>query len=648
MKMKTQEKSKKSMPKVHSYSRFTDHDIYLFREGCHFELYDKFGSHLVEVNGVKGTYFAVWAPNAVTVSVIGDFNYWKGGSHALSPRWDGSGIWEGFFPGIGSGSLYKYHIVSTKDNLILEKGDPFAFRWETPPRTASMVWDLAYQRKEGSWKIKRQKNNALDAPMSVYEVHFSSWRRKPEEGARPLSYLEMANELPEYVDEMGFTHVEFLPLMEHPFCGSWGYQKVGYFAPSSRYGTPQEFMDLIEALHKKGIGVILDWVPSHFPSDAHGLAYFDGTHLYEHEDPKQGFHPDWKSYIFNYGRHEVRSFLISSALFWFDRYNIDGLRVDGVASMLYLDYSRKEGEWIPNRFGGKENIEAVDFLRTLNTAVYSRFPHGQMVAEESTAWPGVTRRADSGGLGFGLKWNMGWMHDTLNYFSKDPIHRKFHHHELTFSLLYAFSENFLLSLSHDEAVHGKGSLLAKMPGDDWQKFANLRLLYGYLFSHPGKKLLFMGGEFAQWAEWNHNQSLDWHLLENASHAGMQRWVRDLNRVYRNYPSLHQADFSWDGFEWIDLHDGENSTLSYLRKGEKDSMLIICNFTPVPRLHYNLGVPQGGLWSEVLNSDSVDYGGSGIGNFGQAKAQAIPAHGRKYSIEVTLPPLAVLFLRPVKS
>lgn len=635
-------------PVLYGASLITDHDVYLFREGRHFRLYQILGSHLGEVEGIQGAHFAVWAPNAESVSVIGDFNGWNPGSHSLHARWDSSGIWEGFIPGIQSGEIYKYRIVSKNGLKVFEKGDPFAFRWETPPRTASMVWDMTHHRPASVWTTERLYKNGRDAPISIYELHYSSWRRVPEEHNRSLSYLEMARCLPQYIKEMGFTHVEFMPMMEHPFRGSWGYQKVGYFAPSSRYGSPQEFMSLIDALHDNDIGVILDWVPSHFPSDGHGLAYFDGTHLFEHEDMRKGFHPDWKSYIFNYGRNEIRAFLISSALFWFDNYLVDGLRVDGVASMIYLDYSRKEGEWLPNIYGGRSNLEAISLLQELNYAVYENYPYAQMIAEESTAWPGVSRPTYTGGLGFGMKWNMGWMHDTLKYMSIDPIHRKYNQDRLTFSMLYAFTENFVLSLSHDEVVHGKGSLIGKMPGDEWQRFANLRLLYGYMYGHPGKKLLFMGAEFGQWGEWNHESSLDWHVLQYPSHAGLQKWIKDLNAFYNSEPALSVQDFSWDGFEWVDFRDVENSVLSFLRKGKSpnDLVLVICNFTPMPRYNYHLGVPRGGVWKEILNSDAHAYWGSGLGNCGQVQAVQVPSHGRSHSVSLTLPPLGVLFLKQV--
>ncbi|NWF76475.1 MAG: 1,4-alpha-glucan branching protein GlgB [Nitrospirae bacterium] len=631
---------------LHTVSPFTGHDIYLFKEGNHFKLYEKLGSHIMIDHQREGTYFAVWAPNAEKVSVIGDFNGWNKKTHPLAARWDGSGIWEGFIPDIGHGTVYKYYIKSKYNNYKVEKSDPFAFYYESPPKTASIVWNIEYEWRDFDWMSQRKSKNALNAPLSIYEVHLGSWRRVPEEGNRYLSYREMAHYLSHYVKELGFTHVEFLPIMEHPFYGSWGYQITGYFAPTSRYGTPQDFMYLIDYLHQNGIGVILDWVPSHFPDDQHGLVYFDGTHLYEHEDPKKGFHPEWNSYIFNYGRNEVRNFLISSALFWLEKYHIDGIRVDAVASMLYLDYARKEGEWIPNYYGGKENIEAIAFLKRFNEMVYSHFPDVQTIAEESTAWPMVSRPSYLGGLGFGMKWNMGWMHDTLKYFSKDPIFRKYHHNELTFSILYVFSENFVLPLSHDEVVHGKGSLYGKMSGDEWQKYANLRLLLGYMFGHPGKKLLFMGGEFAQWKEWNHEESLEWHVLEYPYHKGILRWVRDLNYLYKNEIALYELDFSDEGFEWIDCADWENSVFSFIRKGKstKDQILVIYNFTPIPRYNYRIGVPVGGFWKEILNSDATIYRGSGHGNSGGVEAFSIPSHGRYYSLSLTLPPLGVLFFK----
>lgn len=635
---------KEFMMVSHGYSLFTENDAFLFKQGRHFHLFEKLGSHITTFNDEKGTYFAVWAPNAASVSVIGDFNGWNRASHVLGVRWDSSGIHEGFIPFVGRGEVYKYFIKS-KDGGEYEKGDPFALRWEAPPKTASIVWDLKYNWNEGQWPKVRGKKNDLHAPISIYELHFGSWRKKPEEGNRSLTYREMAKLLPPYLKEMGFTHVEFMPLMEHPFYGSWGYQKVGFFAPSSRYGTPQDFMFLIDALHQMEIGVYLDWVPSHFPSDAHGLAYFDGTHLYEHMDPRKGFHPEWKSYIFNYDRNEVRSFLISSAVFWIEKYHADGLRVDAVSSMLYLDYSREEGEWIPNIYGGRENLEAIEFIKTLNAFIYERYPHVQMIAEESTAWPMVSRPTYLGGLGFGMKWSMGWMHDTLTYFSKEAIHRKFHHNELLFSMLYIYNENFILSLSHDEVVHGKGSLMGKMPGDDWQKFANLRLLFSYMFAHTGKKLLFMGSEIAPWNEWNHDGSLDWHLLQWAPHQGVQNVVKALNHLYQNEPALHIFDFQQEGFEWIDLHDAEKSIISFLRKGENpnDYILVVCNFTPVPRLNYAVGAPFGGHWQEIFNSDAAEYGGSNLGNAGGVEAIEENTQNRPFKLELTLPPLgAVMF------
>lgn len=626
--------------------QLTDLDIHLFKEGNHFSLHEKLGSRVTAVNGEAGTSFALWAPNAESVAVMGDFNGWNPNSHPLNIRWDGSGIWEGFIPGVGKGSIYKFRIVSKHNGYKVEKGDPFAFHWETPPKTGSIVWDLDYDWGDSEWMQTRHQANALDAPLSIYEVHLGSWRRVPEDGNRSLSYREMAEYLTRYVKEMGYTHVEFLPVMEHPFYGSWGYQITGYFAPTSRYGTPQDLMYLIDQLHQNGIGVILDWVPSHFPSDEHGLAYFDGTNLFEHMDRRQGFHPEWHSYIFNYGRNEVKAFLISNALYWLEKYHADGLRVDAVASMLYLDYSRKEGEWVPNRFGGRENLEAISFLKRLNETVYERHPDVQMMAEESTAWPMVSRPIYLGGLGFGLKWNMGWMHDTLDYFKQDPLFRKYHHNELTFSIWYAFTENFLLSVSHDEVTHGKGTLLGRMPGDEWQRYANLRLFFGYMFGHPGKKLHFMGCEFGQWSEWAHDESLEWNVLDYAFHAGARRWVQDLNHFYRSEKALSEIDFSQEGFEWIDSHDWENSTLSFLRKAKStdEVILVVCNCTPVTRHNYRVGVPRGGFWKEALNSDAETYGGSGLGNYGGFEAAPVPSHGRYHSLSLTLPPLSTIFLK----
>jgi 1,4-alpha-glucan branching enzyme len=627
-------------------SLLTDHDIYLFKEGNHFSLYDKLGAHPLIHNNVKGTHFAVWAPEAERVSVIGEFNDWDKDRHLLSVRWDGSGIWEGFIPGIEAGAVYKYHVVSRHAGYRADKGDPFAFSWEAPPRTASIVCDLAYKWADSAWMRDRHRANNLNAPFSVYEVHLGSWRRSIERNNGFLTYREMAESLADYVKEMGFTHVQFMPVMEHPFYGSWGYQTTGYFAPSSRYGGPQDFMSLVDHLHQNGIGVILDWVPSHFPSDEHGLAYFDGTHLYEHADPQKGFHPDWKSYIFNYGRHEVRAFLVSSALFWLEKYHIDCIRIDAVASMLYLDYSRKAGEWIPNQFGGHENLEAITFLQRLNEEVYRRHPDVQTIAEESTAWPMVSRPVYVGGLGFGMKWNMGWMHDTLAYFSLDPVFRKYHQNQLTFSIWYAFFENFMLSLSHDEVVHGKGSLMNKMPGDDWQKFANMRLLLGYMFTHPGKKLLFMGAEFGQWSEWDHDRSLDWHLLQYPPHQALQTWMKHLNILYRREPALNELDFVNAGFEWDDVSDWEQSIMSYFRKGKapEEVLLVVCNFTPISRQHYRVGVPTGGFWRELLNSDAREYGGSGQGNMGGVEATPEPMHGQYHSLSITLPPLGLVIFK----
>ncbi|MGE5894816.1 MAG: 1,4-alpha-glucan branching protein GlgB [bacterium] len=628
-------------------SILTDYDVYLFKQGNHITLYDKLGAHQTKAkDGTAGTCFAVWAPNARKVSVMGDFNGWHKESHPLKPREDGSGIWEGFVPGVGKGAHYKFHIVSRHHHFQVDKADPFGLFHEIPPRTASIVWDLEYEWKDSAWMKSRHERNALEAPVSIYEVHLGSWRRVPEEGNRSLSYREMAHALSAYVKEMGFTHVELMPVMEHPFFGSWGYQITGYFAPTSIYGQPQDFMYLVDLLHENGIGVILDWVPSHFPSDMHGLVYFDGTHLYEHADPKKGFHPEWSSYIFNYGRFEVQAFLISNALFWLEKYHIDGFRVDGVASMLYLDYARKEGEWIPNEYGGNENIDAINFIKKFNAMVYGRHHDIQTIAEESTAWPMVSKPTHVGGLGFGMKWNMGWMHDTLDYFSLDPVFRKYHHNQLTFSIWYAFFENFVLPLSHDEVVHGKGSLIGKMPGDEWQRNANLRLLFGYMYGHPGKKLLFMGGEFGQWKEWTHDESLEWHALEHPFHRQVQQWVKDLNHLYRSQPALHEKDFSNEGFEWIDFHDWENSIIAFLRKGKNpaDTILVVCNLTPVLRYHYRVGVPWGGYWRELLNSDATIYGGSGQGNLGGCEAYPGPCHGKFFSLSLTLPPLGVVFFK----
>ncbi len=627
----------------HDVTLLSDQDVYLFNEGTHARLYERLGAHPMEVDGEAGTYFAVWAPNAEAVSMVGDANGWDPRSHPLRPR-GSSGIWEAFVPGVGPGAIYKFHIVSNVGGYRVDKGDPFAAWWEVPPKTASVVWDTAYDWGDGDWMQVRAGANALDAPASVYEVHLGSWRRDEEGGM--LGYRELGERLAEHVQALNFTHVELLPIMEHPFYGSWGYQTTGYFAPSSRYGTPQDLMAMIDLLHREGIGVILDWVPSHFASDEFGLAYFDGTHLFEHADPRQGFHPDWGSYIFNYGRNEVRSFLLSSATHWLDRYHADALRVDAVASMLYLDYSRKAGEWIPNERGGRENLRAVEFLRGLNAAVYASHPGIQTIAEESTAWPSVSRPIELGGLGFGLKWDMGWMHDTLQYLSKDPVYRTHQHDMITFRMLYAFNENFVLPLSHDEVVHGKGSLLAKMPGDDWQRFANLRLLYAYQFAQPGKKLLFMGAELAPWSEWNHDAELEWDLLQHASHEGIRRLVADLGKLYREHPSMHQLDASPDGFEWVDSSDRAASVLSFLRKDRAGNpVLFVANFTPVPRHRYRIGVPEGGRWTELMNTDAEVYGGSGQGNYGGLEADDVAMHGRERSLALVLPPLGAVFMTP---
>jgi 1,4-alpha-glucan branching enzyme len=633
-------------PVRYDINLLTSDDLFLFNEGSHFRLFEKLGAHaMTSPEGEAGVHFAVWAPDAERVTVTGDFNGWHRERHLLSPC-GSSGIWYGFIPGLAKGQIYKYRVSSRFKGYRADKADPFGFLHETPPKTASVVWDLAYEWGDHDWMAGRGARNALDAPMTIYEVHLGSWMRVAEENNRSLTYRELAPKLAAYVERMGFTHVEFLPVMEHPFYGSWGYQITGFFAPTSRYGTPQDFMFLIDTLHRHGIGVILDWVPSHFPSDEHGLAYFDGTHLFEHADPRQGYHPDWGSYIFNYGRNEVRSFLGSNALFWLDGYHADGLRVDAVASMLYLDYSRKAGEWIPNRFGGRANLDAIDFLRRCNQEIYRVHPDVQTIAEESTAWPMVSRPTYVGGLGFGLKWDMGWMHDTLQYMAHDPVHRKYHHNEITFRQLYAFHENFVLPLSHDEAVHGKGSLLGRMPGDDWQKFANLRLLYAYMWAQPGKKLLFMGGEIAQWHEWRHDDSLDWHLLQFAPHDGVRRVVEDLNRLCRQEPALYERDCDPAGFEWVDCNDWPASVLSFLRRGrdEGDTVLVVCNFTPVPRPGYQIGVPFGGRWVEIINTDAHEYGGSGMGNLGGVEARSESAHGRPYSLLLSLPPLAAVFLK----
>jgi 1,4-alpha-glucan branching enzyme len=619
-------------------------DLHLFNEGTHLHLYRCLGAHPRTVDGVDGAVFGVWAPDAETVSVVGDFNGWQPGEAMLSPRAN-SGIWEGFIPGAKIGDRYKYQVNSRYNGYRVQKSDPIAFYTEMPPKSASIVWDLAYEWSDQEWMADRDPHNGLAAPMAIYELHFGSWMHAEGEH-RSLSYREMAPRLAEYINEMGFTHVEFLPLTEHPFYGSWGYQVSGYFASTARYGTPQDLMYLVDYLHQHGIGVIFDWVPSHFPRDEHGLGFFDGTHLYEHADPRRGIHKDWDSFIFNYSRNEVQSFLLSSAIFLADVFHADGIRVDAVASMLYRDYSRKEGEWVPNEFGGREDLDAIAFLRKLNEALFSFAPGIQTFAEESTAWPMVSRPAYVGGLGFGLKWDMGWMHDTLEYMARDPVHRKYHHGELTFRAIYAFTENFVMPLSHDEVVHGKGSMIAKMPGDDWQKFANLRTLYAYQWAQPGKKLLFMGSEFAQRAEWNHDAQLQWDLLQYHPHQGVQQLIRDLNDLSRKLPALHEFDCEPAGFEWIDASDAEQSTLTFLRKAGRDDDVVVvaCNFTPTPRHNYRVGVPGGGFWEEILNTDASIYGGSGMGNLGGLQATPVPGHGRMHSVVMTLPPLATVFLK----
>lgn len=635
------------MSNVIAHSLFTDFDIDLFKAGKHFRLYEKLGAHIIEVDGQSGVYFAVWAPSAKAVSVIGDFNYWIEGEHPLNIRWDASGIWEGFIPGVQKGSTYKYKIHSHHNDVKTEKADPFAFRCEHPPNTASIVWNTAHKWKDDDWMKTRTKKNRLDKPFSVYEVHLGSWRFNSAEG-RALSYLELAKELTAYVKKLNFTHVEFMPVMEYPYDPSWGYQLTGYFAPTSRFGKPEDFMVLVEELHKNDIGVILDWVPSHFPEDAHGLGFFDGSHLYEHPDRRKGYHPDWKSLIFNYGRNEVRAFLISNAIFWLECFHADALRVDAVASMLYLDYSREEGEWEPNEFGGRENLDTISFLKELNEEVYGSFEGVQTIAEESTSFPMVSKPTYIGGLGFGMKWMMGWMHDTLEYFKKEPIYRKHHQNDITFSMTYAFTENFMLPLSHDEVVYGKHSILGRMPGDEWQRFANLRLLYSYMFTHPGSKLLFMGGEFGQSAEWNFEQSLDWHLLEYDYHKGIQALVSDVNALYRKEVALHQKQFSADGFEWIDYTDAENSVLAFIRKGEKekDTIVVIANMTPMTRDQYRIGLPFAGSYKLLFNSDDKKYGGSGFKVAAKQDSENVAWHYREQSLALDLPPLAVIVLKPM--
>jgi len=617
----------------------TDYDVHLLREGTHTGLHERLGCQL----SADGAHFGVWAPNASAVSVVGDFNGWN--AHPMRPRDDSSGIWECRVEGVSSGACYKFRITA-RSGESFDKADPFAFFSECPPLTASRAWVLDYEWRDADWMAARRERNSLKSPMAIYEVHLGSWRRR--DGRLP-SYREVAHELASYVVDMGFTHVELMPLSEHPFYGSWGYQTTGYFAPTARYGTPQDLMYLVDILHQNNIGVILDWVPSHFPDDPHGLGRFDGTHLYEHSDPRQGYHPEWHSSIFNYGRHEVRAFLLSSAHHWLRRYHFDGLRVDAVASMLYLDYARQEGEWVPNQYGGRENLDAIEFLRTLNQSVYRDFPDVQTIAEESTAWPMVSRPTYLGGLGFGMKWNMGWMHDTLAYVREDPVNRKYHHDRLTFSLVYAFNENFVLPFSHDEVVHGKGSLIGKQPGDSWQQFAGLRMLFGYMWAHPGKQLLFMGCEFGQRREWTHEGELEWWVLQFPEHTGLQNWVRDLNRVYREQPALWEVDFEPAGFEWLDASNSDASVISFNRRARDGStVLAVFNFTPVPRLNYVLGVPQPGQWRELVNSDAREYGGSGMGNLGGVASNPVPAHGRAQPITLTLPPLSALLFTPERS
>ena len=630
------------MTKTKVHSLFTDFDINLFKAGKHYRLYEKFGSHIITLNGEEGTYFAVWAPSAKMVSVVGDFNFWLEGDHQLNVRWDGSGIWEGFIPGVGKGNIYKYKIQSSNNGILTEKADPFARRCEHPPKTASVVWEDSYDWKDTKWMKNRKKNNALDAPFSVYEVHLGSWKKQVEQN-RFLSYVELADELVDYVAEMNFTHVEFMPIMEYPYDPSWGYQLIGYFAPTSRFGYPEEFKYLVDKFHEKGIGVLLDWVPSHFPSDDHGLGFFDGSHLYEHPDQRKGYHQDWKSLIFNYGRNEIKAFLISNAIFWLDQFHADGLRVDAVASMLFLDYSREEGQWEPNMFGGREYLEAIDFIKEMNTEVYASFPDVQTIAEESTSFPKVSRPIYDGGLGFGMKWMMGWMHDTLEYFAKEPIYRKHHQNDLTFSLNYAFTENFMLPLSHDEVVYGKKAIVDKMPGDEWQRFANLRLLYSFMYTHPGTKLLFQGGEFGQTSEWNFQTSLDWHLLQYDVHKGAQTLVKDLNKLYKKEPALYQKQFSHEGFEWIDHGDHQNSVMTYIRKGknEKDNVIVILNLTPIPRENYRIGIPKAGTLKEIFNSDAKKYFGSGHFKNKNLTSEVKEWNGREHSLELDLPPLAMM-------
>lgn len=631
---------------VKPYTRFTEFDISLFRAGKHFRLYDHFGSHIMEYEGEAGVYFAIYAPSAKVVTVIGDFNFWSGDEHLLHVRWDSSGIWEGFIPGLKAGDNYKYRIFSNHQGIVTEKADPYARYCEQPSNTASIVWPIDHTWKDDTWMQSRKEKQQLDKPMSVYEVHLGSWRR-PWHEDRPFTYREQIDQLVPYVKDMGFTHIEFMPIMEHPYTPSWGYQITGFFAPTSRFGRPHEFMELVDAFHQADIGVILDWVPSHFPEDAHGLGKFDGTAVYEHPDMRKGFHQDWKSLIFNYERNEVRSFLISSAIFWLQQYHIDGLRVDAVASMLYLDYSRQAGEWEPNRYGGNENLEAISFLKDFNEAVYAAFPDVQTIAEESTSFARVSRPVFLGGLGFGMKWMMGWMNDTLRYFKTDPYYRRYHQNTLTFSMVYAFTENYTLPLSHDEVVHGKASLINKMPGDYWQQFANLRSMFSYMYTHPGSKLLFMGSEIAQYHEWKFDSSLDWHLLSDHSHFGVQSVVKELNRLYVTEKALYENQYHSEGFEWIDANDAESSVISYIRRAVDplDFLVIICNLTPVPRRQYRLGSPECASYTEIYNSDATKYWGSGAVNAMPILVNSDPKHFRSHSFEVNLPPLGVIILKP---
>jgi 1,4-alpha-glucan branching enzyme len=628
----------------------TEFDLHLLAEGTHYRNYERLGAHLQTHRGFRGVHFAVWAPNAERVSVVGNFNHWDGRRHPMGNR-GATGVWELFIPDLSAGEVYKYEVKSRHHGYLVQKSDPYGFAAELRPKTASVVWDVRqFCWHDQEWLSTRAKRQGLDQPIAVYEVHLGSWKRGSHQGDAFLSYRELADQLVVHLEHTGFTHVELMPITEHPFDGSWGYQPVGYFAPTARFGTPDDFAYFVDTMHQHGFGVILDWVPAHFPNDAHGLGYFDGTHLYEHSDPRLGEHRDWGTKIFNYRRPEVRNFLFGNALFWLDRYHLDGLRVDAVASMIYLDYSREPGDWIPNIFGGNENLEAIDFLKRLNELCHQEHPGVLTAAEESTSWGGVSRPTYLGGMGFSLKWNMGWMNDTLRYLSKDPVYRKYEHGSLTFSMIYAFTENFILPMSHDEVVHGKGSLLDKMPGDIWQKFANLRLLYGYMYGHPGKKLLFMGSEIAQWREWNHDESLDWHLLQWRDHQGILALVRDLNALYRAQPALHEVDFEWQGYEWLELHDWENSAIAFLRRGRNasDSVVVVCNFTPVVREHYRVGVPTGGYYREILNTDSECYGGSNVGNYGGVWGVQEPHAGRPFHLSLRLPPLGVVFLKSLPS